>query len=421
MSVLLGTHPVLRAAGVVSEALAAVAEVDPVFMSVAEKEQALLALDVAQSRLEELALRVLASADDLAERDGARDPAAWLAHRARRDPGECRRLLRTARSLLDHPATAKALREGTVNLAQSQVVLSAVADLPGEIDPGVRAAAEERLVAEAGRFGPRQLRVLGRRVLAVVAPEVAEDHEGRLLEQEEARAARRTFLTSRRNGDGTTDLRIRLADALADRLLTYLEAFTSPRRPAAPTGPGASDDGSASGAGRDRRPYPQRLGAAFGSFLETIDPSRLPLHGGDATTVVVTVSLETLATGVGTALIGDQPISAGQARRLACTAGIIPLVLGGASEVLDAGRTRRLYGGIQRRALAAVHSTCAAEGCDIPAAWCEAHHAGRPWARGGRTDLNEAALLCAFHHHCAHDHRYELRRHGHTITFHRRT
>jgi hypothetical protein len=47
--------------------------------------------------------------------------------------------------------------------------------------------------------------------------------------------------------------------------------------------------------------------------------------------------------------------------------------------------------------------TCPAEGCDIQSAWCEAHHAGQPWADGGRTDLADGVILRPFHHHRAHD------------------
>jgi hypothetical protein len=410
-----GTHPVLAAAAVIDAALAEVGAVDPVFMTVPDKERALLELSGLVDRLDELRGRVLAASGDLADRDAARDPAAWLAHHGRRDRGECRRSLSLAGSLTDHPQVAAGLREGAVNLGQARVIVRALADLPAETEPGLRTAAEKRLVAEAATFGPRTLRVLGRRVLDVLAPEVAEAHEGRLLEREEERAARRTCLTTRRNGDGTTEVRMRVADSVADRLLTYLEAFTSPRRPAPSPG---SEPGVAPG---DRRPYDQRLGAAFESFLEAVDPARLPLHGGDATTVLVTVPLDALREGTGTALVGDQPVSAGQARRLACTAGIIPIVLGGASEVLDAGRTRRLFTGVQRRALAITYPACATQGCEIAAAWCEAHHAGHAWSRGGRTDLADGVLLCAFHHHRAHDHHYELRRAGRTVTFHRRT
>ena len=96
-------------------------------------------------------------------------------------------------------------------------------------------------------------------------------------------------------------------------------------------------------------------------------------------------------------------MSAAQARRLACTAQIIPVVLGGKSEVLNLGRSRRLFSSAQRKAMAIRDRRCRAENCEIPAAWCEAHHAERPWASGGRTDLKDGVLLCPFHHHKAHD------------------
>ena len=148
----------------------------------------------------------------------------------------------------------------------------------------------------------------------------------------------------------------------------------------------------------------------------------MPVHGGAATTVLVTLDLDTLRGRLGVAHVGDEPISAGEARRLACTAGIIPVVLGGQGQVLDLGRTRRLFTPAQRKALAMRQPTCRGEGCDIPAAWCEAHHGGDPWSRGGRTDLADGVLLCSFHHHRAHDHRYlSDRLAGGGVRFHRRT
>ena len=104
----------------------------------------------------------------------------------------------------------------------------------------------------------------------------------------------------------------------------------------------------------------------------------MPLHGGDATTVLVTIDFDRLRDGLGTALVGDTPITAGQARRLACTAKVLPAVLGGTSEILDLGRARRLFSPAQRKAMAIRDVTCRAEGCEIPAAWCEAHHAKPP-------------------------------------------
>jgi Fe-S-cluster formation regulator IscX/YfhJ len=303
-----------------------------------------------------------------------------------------------------------------VDLAQADVIARALDELPDDLDVETLRMAEERLVVEAETFDPRRLRILGRRILEAVAPDVAEDHARRALEDEEAHAEAVTFLRVRRRGDGTTDLHARLADAVAARLLTNLHAYTSPRQPGQrPTHEPAP---------ADRRPYDRKLGHALGSLLEHLDPHRLPLHGGDATTVVVTVGLDDLQDqlqAAGLARVGDQPLTSSQARRLACTAKIVPAVLGRKSEVLDLGRSSRLFNPAQRKALALKHPTCAATGCTIPAPWCEAHHAGQPWSRGGRTNLTEGVLLCSHHHHRAHDPRYDTQheRDG-VVSFHRR-
>ena len=137
---------------------------------------------------------------------------------------------------------------------------------------------------------------------------------------------------------------------------------------------------------------------------------------------MVTIPLETLQTGLGTAQLGTgEPITAGEARRLACTAGLVPAVLGTRSEVLDLGRTARLFTPAQRKALALRHPRCRAEDCDVPAPWCEAHHA-TPWSHGGSTDLTDGVLLCHWHHQRAHDTRYTTTRTPNgDLRYHRRT
>ena len=138
---------------------------------------------------------------------------------------------------------------------------------------------------------------------------------------------------------------------------------------------------------------------------------------------MVMLDLDTLRTGLGIAesSTGDR-ITAEQARRLACQATIVPAVLGGRGEVLDLGRSRRLFTPAQRKAMAVRDRACTTEGCSIPAAWCEAHHHQRPWSRGGRTDLADGKLLCPFHHHRAHDPAWETHhRPNGSTTFHRQT
>ena len=98
----------------------------------------------------------------------------------------------------------------------------------------------------------------------------------------------------------------------------------------------------------------------------------------------------------------DAVLSPGAVRRLACEAGIVPMVLGGPSEVLDVGRAQRFFTPAQRRALARRDGGCSYPGCTIPPQWCEAHHVEH-WLHGGLTDLGNGALLCGRHHTVVHE------------------
>ena len=128
----------VAAAAAVEAALKDVADLDPTFMPTAEKKSALLALDRASAQLEELRLRVMATAEDVAVDEGARDVAAWLAHRGRSDRGEARRDLRLARALDTRwQSVGRALRAGEANRAQAEVVVAALEALPADLDPEV--------------------------------------------------------------------------------------------------------------------------------------------------------------------------------------------------------------------------------------------------------------------------------------------
>ena len=103
-------------------------------------------------------------------------------------------------------------------------------------------------------------------------------------------------------------------------------------------------------------------------------------------------------------------LSAATAHRYACAAGIVPILFE-RDQVLDLGRTRRLFTPRQRIALAARDGGCRFPGCDRPPTWCEAHHI-RPWSRGGPTDLRDGVLLCRHHHLLVHDNGWEVTRTG---------
>jgi hypothetical protein len=91
------------------------------------------------------------------------------------------------------------------------------------------------------------------------------------------------------------------------------------------------------------------------------------------------------------------------ARRLACEAGIIPVVLGGDSRPLDVGRATRLATPAQRTALRSMYRTCAIDTCDRAFDACEVHHLVEWPLHGGETDLANLLPLCSHHHHRAHE------------------
>ncbi len=128
--------------------------------------------------------------------------------------------------------------------------------------------------------------------------------------------------------------------------------------------------------------------------------------------IVVHVDLETLKHGLHaggtcrTALGADLPVET--VRRLACEAEILPVVLDGRSVPIDVGRSKRLATIHQRRALEAIHPTCAIPDCEVIFDHCNVHHIDY-WEKGGSTDLNNMVPLCSRHHHAAHEGGWKLR------------
>jgi len=336
-------HPVLACAATMDAALKDIADVAPAFMRTSDKADALLALSRIETEVTALRLRIMAAAHDVAEETGARDVAAWLAHQTHASPRSCRAELHLA-AALDARWTrlAAAVADGSVNLAQAEVIAHALDELPADLDPDLLVKAEEYLVEAAAHHRPDQLRVLGRKILDVIAPDIGEAEEAKQLAREEERAWETTSLTLTRRGDGTTRLSGLLPDAAAVRLETYLDAYTSPRQNRVVEQPRVVEQRGTSVV-ETTIPQHRARGQAFIALLEHLDPGKLPAHGGTATTVMVTIDHHSLTKDLATAgLVGtDDKITASHARRLACTAQIVPVVLGGKSEILDFGRARR--------------------------------------------------------------------------------
>lgn len=278
-----------------------------------------------------------------------------------------------------YPHLAASLAAGDIG-AQAAAMVSRTLDALGEDASSV----EERLVARARDLDLGQLRRVCQRLQANSNPAAWEERERR---QHDAR-----HVSVNEDADGMMLIQARLDPPSAAPVVAWLEAQVKDafqrRRDSDPLD-------------RDTRTVGQiRADALVG----------LARHGmacdeptsGVSTTVIVRTGLEELYTGVG---VGESdnltaPISAGTLRAMAADAEIIPLVLGGDSEILDFGRKRRLFTRAQRLALVERDGGCAM--CHAPPSYCEAHHI-RWWDRHhGKTDLDNGVLLCTGCHHRVH-------------------
>lgn len=316
----------------------------------------------------------------------------------------------------DEPGSpmGEALDRREISAEHARVITHAMDGLPEWVSREQRLTCETELVSLAQTQAPSRLRSAARRVLAVVVPaeqvEVVNAHESEQLAREEQQAIQATSFWLRNNHDGTSTGHFVVPTIAAVTLHKILDAMTAPRRAERHLGsaPAESSIPAAGGSGwkADELGWQHRRGLAFTQILEHLPTDRL--CDKTAATVVITMRLDDLngtLQGAGHTDAG-QRLSPGEVRRLACTSGLVPAVLGTHSVPLDLGRQTRCYTTAQRAALATRHTECAATGCDRPFAWTEIHHL-TPWGRGGRTDLDNAIPLCGTHHrllHAGHPH-----------------
>lgn len=327
------------------------------------------------------------------------------------DTAAAQRELKEARVLAGAKAAEQAAAQGRISQPHAVVIGAALRQLPQATRDEQRRLAEQQLIADAARLSPRDLATRARRITDLYdQPEAVDAQENALLETREAVAAARVSLTMWSNGDGTWQGRFVLPELQARMLKTVVDAFAAPRR-------GHLAEAQRPRVGRARveaeqdKPYDRKAGEALLALIEHLPVDGLPTTGGTPARIVVTIEEAKLRSAVAAATLGTgERVSATQLRRLACTHGILPAVLGGHGVPVDLGRSQRLFSRAQRDALAVLDGGCVAPGCDRPPAWCEAHHGGAPFAEGGRTNLNEGYLLCSAHHHEAHRKRWRFRR-----------
>jgi hypothetical protein len=218
------------------------------------------------------------------------------------------------------------------------------------------------------------------------------------LEAAEARAFANRGLWLSRVGPAGWALRADLDADVGASLAAMIDACS---RPTAETRDLQHPDAGA----RDTRDPARRRADAFERILRSAAAAPdLPEHSGWRPTISVLTDYDALRAqlpGIGGVLDDGTPLSAAGVRRLACDAGVLPVVLGTDSAVLDLGRSARLVPPGLRRALVVRDRGCAWPGCDRPPGWCDAHHILH-WVDGGPTCPGNCVLLCRRHHTLAH-------------------
>jgi hypothetical protein len=153
-------------------------------------------------------------------------------------------------------------------------------------------------------------------------------------------------------------------------------------------------------------------------FLAAHALARLVTHGHAAAhpgvpEVIVLVDQDTMEHGDHEATVAEYhdgtPANVDTIARLCCEAILTTVIVSSNGTVpLAVGRSRRTATREQRRALRAVHRTCAIDGCQTLFDWCQIHHI-HDWNNGGLTDLDNLAPLCHRHHHQVHEGGWALR------------
>lgn len=412
-------HPVAVMVQRLSDRLDQVVAVAPVWsMTPTEQTTTLATLSKVTAQLDALRLLVLVEADrsgattQTGTHAGAATAADWMAAEQQQRRSTARAELKLADTLCRYRHLETGMLTGAVSLDQAHVIKRALERLP-QTGPFALTwdqveTAEQHLVALCADFDPTRLEILGQKIFHVIAPETADAAEEALLAAQEDRAHRRTSLRTWRDGEGLTHGRFAIPDLHGAMLRKAIDALASPLRPQ----PGPEEDQTDGEADAAQVPVPgeQRRGEALCELIERMAAADLPTTAGGDATVVVTMTTAQLRddlhhTGVATLDTGI-PVTAGEARRLACHHRILPAVLAGASQVLDLGHSARLFSKAQRLALHLRDGGCTTDGCDTPPAMCHAHH-DRPWSEHGPTDLANARLLCARDHRRIHDPRYD--------------
>ncbi|MGW0232353.1 DUF222 domain-containing protein, partial [Actinopolymorpha singaporensis] len=233
-----------------------------------------------------------AEARDVGKATGAATTAVWLRTAQRMSKNDASAAVVLARDL-DRTVTltARALARGEVSFRHAQVIAAAIKDLPTWISLEQRVQGEEYLIDESLRRNPDDVRLLGRHLLLVLAPEEWERRLGEELDAAERAAERKRSLKYLPNGiPGSETMIVKLPVLEMEALRKIIEGLI------------AADNGPEP----DERPLDQKRGDAFAELVARMaEWQASPNRGRGRDCVTVTIGLDQLLQGTGFGTIDD--------------------------------------------------------------------------------------------------------------------
>ncbi|MER6813063.1 DUF222 domain-containing protein [Spirillospora sp. NPDC000708] len=331
-------------------------------------ENLVAACDMQEGALAGFIGRVDATAEQA--RWGYPSTQAWLRSRLGMRDNRVKERLVLARQRHRLPQVAERLAAGELSHGYAVTIADSVARL----DDTDCAQAETTLLEMADQgFSAGKVAAFGRRIRDLIAQR---DDTESAPDEDTKRGYDKSWITTTRSLDGGR----------------YVKGWLNPEDAAiwdgtlAPLAKPAGPD--------DRRDLAERTAAALSSVLS---------GGHKASKVTVICDLDTLTGGNAPARLTDgTPIPAAQARRIALSAGVSPLLLGKGNTPLYLGWRERFASSAQRQVLETLYPSCAVRGCEVPGTLCEVDHV-HGWALGeSPTDIDQLALACGWHNRFKH-------------------
>lgn len=351
-------------------------------------------IDILGGACDAARVTVTAAALDRGETTGgpaAMTPAQWVRHHAPTTrAGGAGQVVALAMAFAK-PANAlvkDAVESGRLPVRSAAAVVVEADKLRPLLADGAEPAVVDGLITMACDHGPRGCQMLRSALLARYG------REGVLQREQDAA---KTFVSLSRPHDSPTGIsEYHLTLDAEGRAV--LEAALGPLSAPQPV------DGE-----RDLRSSDRRRGDALVQIVRRGVAADETVGKTTKTTLFLTMDWQSLRGVVGAAttlggLDAGSHLAPETVRRLACDGSVIPVVLGSRGEVIDLGRTTRLFTPAQTRRLWLRDGGCTYPGCGAPPSWADVHHLVH-WADFGPSDLHNAALLCERHHTIVHQRR----------------